>query len=268
MSTLLVTGAAGRVGRAVRPSLRQQFSLRCFDRHATPDPAPGEQVVIGDLNDPHALHAAVDGVDGVLHLAAVHGLGLTFDASLDVNYRAMIALLDATRHAGVGRFVYASSHHVFGAHRRDGFDASEARPAPDAHYGLGKAFGELACSLYAHRFGLRTLVVRIGNADPTVTDDRTLRLWVSARDLAQLFAIGFTHPEITFDVVYGVSRCPAPLFVDPVGERLGFRPQDHAVDHLDPQFVAYDAMPDRLGRDFVGGAYAVADLPRHPSGDA
>jgi uronate dehydrogenase len=268
MRTILVTGAAGRVGTAIRPHLREHFALRCFDLHPPPDPAPGEQVVTGDLNDPGALQAALDGVDGVLHLAAVHGLALTFDASLDVNYRAMVALLDATRHAGVGRFVYASSHHVLGAHRRDAFVTSGATPAPDAHYGLGKAFGELACALYAHRFGVRTLVVRIGNADPTVTDDRTLRLWVSARDLAQLFAIGFRHPDITFDVVYGVSHCPAPLFVDPVGQRLGFRPQDHAADHLDPHFVVYDAMPARLGRDFVGGAYAVAELPRHPSEDA
>ncbi|MBW6455036.1 MAG: NAD-dependent epimerase/dehydratase family protein, partial [Trueperaceae bacterium] len=156
---------------------------------------------------------------------------------------------------------YASSHHVYGLHRRAGFDHASQPLAPDAFYGLGKAFGELACSLYAHRYGLRTLVVRIGNADPTVADDRALSLWVSARDLAALFTIGLTHPDVRFDVVYGVSRCPNPVFHDEVAVRLGYRPVDRAEDHLAPGFVPYEAMPERLGRDFVGGAYAVVALP-------
>ncbi len=268
MDKILITGAAGRVGTAVRPYLRERFALRNFDVLPVPDLAPGEEMVVGDLNDARDVRAAVAGVDAVLHLACVHGLGLTFEASLDANYRALAALLEATRQAGVTRFVYASSHHVFGLHRRDGFDPGVAALAPDAYYGLSKAFGELACSMYAHRYGLRTLIVRIGNADPQVADDRALRLWVSARDLAQLFAIGFDHEAIAFDVVYGVSICPAPLFSDARAERLGYRPLDRAEDHLATDFVPYEAMPPRLGRDFVGGAYVMAELPRHLEEDA
>ncbi len=268
MDKVLITGAAGRVGRAIRPFLRERFALRHFDLLAVPDPDPREEVVVGDLNAPHDLRAALDGVDAVLHLACVHGLALSFEDSLDANYRATLALLEATREAGVNRFVYASSHHVFGAHRREGFDAATLPLAPDAHYGLGKAFGELACSMYAHRFGLRTLIVRIGNADPTVADDRALRLWVSARDLAELFAIGVAHPAIGYDVVYGVSTCPSPLFDDPVARRLGFQPRDRAEDHLDAGFVPYEAMPPRLGRDYVGGAYALTRLPTQLGDDA
>lgn len=115
--------------------------------------------------------------------------------------------------------------------------------------------------MYAHRYGIRTLVVRIGNADPTVADARALRLWTSGRDMAQLFAIGATHPDLAYEVVYGVSICPEPIFVDPVATRLGYRPVDRAEAHLAPDFLPYDAMPARLGRDFVGGAYAVVDLP-------
>ena len=263
MDTVLITGAAGRVGTAVRPHLCQRYALRNFDVLPVPDLAPGEEMVLGDLNDAPAVRAAVDGVDAVLHLACVHGHELSFEASLDANYRALIALLEATRRAGVKRFVYASSHHVFGLHRREGFEAGTAPLAPDAYYGLSKAFGELACSMYAHRYGLRTLVVRIGNADPQVADDRALRLWVSARDLAQMFAIGISHEAIGFDVVYGVSSCPSPLFEDARAARLGYQPLDRAEDHLAPDFVPYEAMPQRLGRDYVGGAYVMIELPRH-----
>jgi uronate dehydrogenase len=268
MDKILITGAAGRVGTAVRPFLAERFALRSFDLRPATDPAPGEEVVVGDLNAAGDLAAALEGVDAVLHLACALGLELGFEASLDANYRATVALLEATRRAGVRRFVYASSHHVFGAHRRDGFDPYALPLAPDAYYGLGKAFGELACSLYAHRFSLQTLVVRIGNVDPTVSDDRTLRLWVSARDLAQLFAIGLEHPRIAFEVVYGVSICPSPLFPDPVARRLGYEPVDRAEDHLDPDFLSYEAMPARLGRDYVGGAYTMAELPPHLEEDA
>lgn len=267
MQRILITGAAGRVGRAVRPYLRQRFALRHLDLVPV-DAGPGEEAIVGDLNDAAVLRAALEGVDAVVHLAAVHGHGLTFEASLDTNYRAVVALLEATQRSGVRRFVYASSHHVFGLHPRAGFDPLTAPLAPDAYYGLGKAFGELACAMYAHRYGLRTLVVRIGNADPEVADDRALRLWVSARDLAQLFAIGVEHPDVGYAVVYGVSTCPQPLFVDPNAARFGYAPLDRAEDHLAPGFIPFEAMPERLGRDHVGGAYVAAPLPSHLEEDA
>lgn len=263
MQRILITGAAGRVGTAVRPHLGQRYALRSLDLIPVSDAGPGEETIVGDLNDAAVLRAALDGVDAVVHLACVHGHALTFEASLDANYRAVVALLEATQRSGVRRFVYASSHHVFGLHRREGFDAHTAPLAPDAYYGLSKAFGELACAMVAHRYGLRTLVVRIGNADPQVGDDRALRLWVSARDLAQLFAIGIEHPEVRYDVVYGVSICPQPLFDDAHAARLGYAPRDRAEAHLAPGFVPFDAMPERLGREYVGGAYVPAPLPTH-----
>lgn len=261
VETLLITGAAGRVGTALRPWLRREFRLRLFDLSPVDDLTDDEASVVGDLTRDDDVRAAVDGVSVVLHLACVHGPDLGFEASLDANYRAQIALLDAVRNAGVRRFVYASSHHVLGMHRRAEFPGEMAEFAPDAFYGLGKAFGELACALYARKFGLETFVIRIGNADPTVRDDRALRMWVSARDLARLITIGSKDPRIVYDVVYGVSECPEPLFTNARAAELGYRPIDRAIDYLDPAFVSYEAMPDALGREWVGGAYAVASLP-------
>lgn len=265
--TLLVTGAAGRVGRALRPFLRRRYDLRLHDRVAVPDPVAGETVHVGDLIDAADVREAASGVDGVVHLAAVHGIGLRFADSIDANFRGTMHVAEAVRAEGIERLVYASSHHVHGLHPRDGFAGDDASLAPDAVYGLGKAYGELAVTTYARRYDVRTLIVRIGNADPTVTDDRTLRIWTSARDLAQLVSIGLDHPDVRCDVVYGVSACPRPLYRNRRAECLGYRPMDRAEDHLDPAFLTYDAMPPELGRDWVGGAYAVSDLPA-PEGDA
>lgn len=259
---ILITGASGRVGSAIRPYLRPEFDLRLFDL-APPatGPAEGEEVVVGDLASVADVREALHGVDAVLHLACVHGFGLTFEQSLDANYRAVLVLLQESASAGVERFVYASSHHVLGAYRQAGFDAAGRDVAPDAFYGLGKAFGEAACAMYARRFGLRVFTVRIGNADPTVSDGRTLRMWTSARDLASLFALGLRLEGLEHEVVYGVSACPDPMFDNARAFTLGYRPQDRAEENLAPGFRPYGAMPPELGPDWVGGAYAAAPLP-------
>src|SRR5690606_33034266 len=113
---LLVTGAAGRVGTALRPYLRRSYDLRLHDRVAAPAPLDGETVVVGDLASYGAVRAAVAGVDAVLHLACVHGLDLRFEDSLDANFTGVVNLLDALREHDVKRLVYASSHHVLGLH--------------------------------------------------------------------------------------------------------------------------------------------------------
>lgn len=263
--TLLVTGAAGRVGTGLRPYLRQSFDLRLFDRVPAQQPQSGESVVVGDLADYGEVRRAVAGADAVLHLACVHGLELRFAESLPTNFTGTMNLLEAMRDAGTQRHVYASSHHVLGAHSSSGWRAPVADDtlelAPDAVYGLGKAFGELASRMYAERYGIRTMVVRIGNADASVGDGRSLRMWTSARDLAQLIEIGLSDERVRFEVVYGVSRSPQPLFANDRAMELGYRPRDDAADHLAPGFVPYDDMPERLGRDYVGGAYAANDLP-------
>lgn len=261
---LLVTGAAGRVGTALRPYLREHSDLRLLDKVPTPDPEPDESVV-GDLSDYTTVLAATQGVDAVLHLACVHGLDLRFEDSIPTNFSGTMNVLEALRATGVTRHVYASSHHALGAHPTAGLTpeaATDLELAPDAVYGLGKAFGELASRMYAERYGIKTMIIRIGNADPQVGDGRSLRMWTSARDLAHLVEIGLSDERVVCDVVYGVSRSPEPLFANPRAAELGYRPLDDARDNLAPGFVSYDAMPPELGRDSVGGAYAVRDLPR------
>lgn len=265
MPTLLITGAAGQVGSALRPLLRKHYNLRLFDRREPMDLAslaPNEQMLVGDLCDPACVMRAVEGADAILHLACVHGPAIQFDATVQPNYNATLYLLEAAQRFGVKRFVFASSHHVLGQYRSDGtgrFD--ELPPAPDSYYGISKVFGEAACAAYALRGGAAAFVIRIGNADAQVSDARRLRMWVSARDLAQLVRIGIEHPEVRNEVVYGVSESPQPMFANTRARALGYQPQDNALDFKAPDFLDYDAMhPSASGRDHVGGVYAASEL--------
>jgi uronate dehydrogenase len=260
MKTILVTGAAGGVATRVRPWLREHYALRLLDLHAATDLVANETALVGDITDRGCVERAVEGVDGVLHLACAYSLDIDFEATLDANYRAQLYLLDACHQFNVPRFVFASSHHVLGQHRIDGFAGDAAPVAPDGFYALSKVFGEAACSLYAHRHGLKALSIRIGNADDLVSDGRRQHIWVSGRDLAQLIRIGFEHDDITSDVVYGVSRCPSPFFENARAIELGYTPCDSALGHLSPEFVPRGDMPPSAGPDFVGGPYVPQPL--------
>lgn len=256
---LVMTGAAGHMGADLRPLLRQGYDLRLAARGPL-RPEPGESFRQGDLTDAAYCRHLVAGADGVLHLAGAVGPGLSFEQTLDGNYRALLVLLEACRRAGVPRFIFASSHHALGLHPADRLLADAAEPAPDGYYGLSKIFGEAACAMYARRYGLQVLAIRIGNADALCVDGRRERIWLSARDMVQLVGIGMTQAEPGFRVVPGVSQVADPVFDMAGAAVLGYRPQDHAADNRAPGFRPLADLP-AADTAHVGGYFATLDLP-------
>jgi uronate dehydrogenase len=256
---ILVTGAAGAVGRLLTPLLRADYSLRLCDLRPM-EPSCGEAVQ-GDLADPAFARRMVAGVDGVVHLAGLVASQVSFEDTLHGNYRALLSLLEACRHGNVRRFIFASSHHIIGLRPSNEVYGEAAVPAPDSFYGLSKAFGEAACAMYAYRFGISTLVVRIGNADPQVADGRRERLWISGRDLAQLVQIGMTAGALRYEIVYGVSNCPDAIFSNEAAKQLGYRPVDSAAECHGPAFRALRELGAEDGPDRVGGRFAADSLP-------
>lgn len=259
--TILITGAGGRVGTLLRPLLRQNYLLRLIDINAIDDPQEGEQVVHGDLADPEIASLVMRGAAGVVHLAAAVSPNIDFAGTYRPNYVAILNLLEAARRHDVKRFVFASSHHAVGMLSSADPVPSEALPAPDGFYGLSKAFGEAACAMYSHRFGIRTLIVRIGNVDPQIVDGRRERLWTSGRDLAQIIEIGLAEGNYQHEVVHGLSRCPRPLLSNESALRLGFEPRDCATENHASTFVPLDSLTAKDGIDFIGGFFAVTELP-------
>ncbi len=257
---ILLTGAAGRVGQLLTPLLRERFALRLCDLSPMPLAMPEDEVLQGDLADQAFASQAVAGVDGVVHLAGLVASLVSFEDTLSGNYRAVLALLEACRLQGAPRFVFASSHHILGLHPSVRVYDEQTPLAPDGFYGLSKAFGEAACAMYAMRFGIRTLVIRIGNADPLVTDARRERIWISGRDLAQLVTIGLTHRDVGYEIVHGVSRCPSPIFSCEAAVRLGYQPEDEAGDHHAASFRSRKELTPEDGFSLAGGRFAADPL--------
>ncbi len=64
---------------------------------------------------------------------------------------------------------------------------------PDSHYAVSKCFGESLASLYADKYNIKSMSIRIGSALPKAADKRFLSTWISFRDLVQLVSIGLKN---------------------------------------------------------------------------
>ncbi len=104
---LLITGGAGRIGRKLRAELADRVALiRTFDRIPAPDLRPNEEGIVGELGDMAALQAAMEGIDGILHLAGVPN-EQPFETMLQNNVIGTWNVYEAAFRQGVRRVVSA-----------------------------------------------------------------------------------------------------------------------------------------------------------------
>jgi len=258
MKHILLTGASGLVGTALRPWLAKTYDrVHLTDRQPLPSPpAANETFTQGDITELSFVSRLLDGVDGIAHLAGLVGAKYTYHDVLGPNFTGTYNIYEAARLAGISRVVYASSHHAVGFHPRGTPIDHTTAPRPDGYYGLSKAFGEATGSYFADAYGLHVLAIRIGYVGENVVNERRLHTWISARDLAQLIHLGLTAPDLGYQVVYGISENPDPFFDNANATRLGYRPQDRALDHLaDPALS--EAKPDETSLEgrLIGGQF-------------
>ena len=137
-------------------------------------------------------------------------------------------------------------------------------PRPDSRYGVSKVFGEALASLYADKYGMQVFCIRIGNVNPAPIDKRRLSIWLSPRDLAQLVTIGIEHPEIRFEVVYGVSANTRSWYDNANARRLGYRPQDDS-EAFAAEVLARERPGDPTAELYQGGAFTVEEQIPNPA---
>lgn len=262
---LLITGAAGLVGRAMRRELRAACPrMRLLDVAPITDAEPGDDVVTASIADLPAMTAAMRGTRAVLHLGACT-TEAPIEAQVEGNVVGAWNVYEAARVAGVERVVFASSHHVVGYYPRRRRIGTDAPLRPDSRYGLTKAFGEGAGALFADKHGLRVLCIRIGYAGDAPVDRRRLSVWVSWRDLAQLVRIGLEHPSLRYAVVYGVSDNARGFYDNRAAFDLGYAPRDRAEDHAAAVLAATGPEPpDEVGTMVMGGHFANLDHAGDP----
>src|SRR5512147_1972829 len=157
---ILITGAAGNLGRVLRERLRGSFPvLRLSDRAEMAPAEAGEEVVRCDLADAEATQRLCAGVDAILHFGG-RSLEGSWPEVLGPNIVGAINLWEGARLAGVERIIFASSNHVVGLYRRSETLDHHVTPRPDGRYGLSKAFGEDLAALYAYKHGIKAFCMR------------------------------------------------------------------------------------------------------------
>jgi uronate dehydrogenase len=223
---ILLTGAAGNLGRELRPRLKRYCDrLRLSDRADLGTVADGEELVQADLADKAAVHRLLDGVDVVVHMGGV-STEQAWSAILDANIVGLVHLYEAARAHGVKRIVFASSNHVTGFYRQDQVVSPQDPIRPDGFYGLSKAFGEGLAQLYWDRFRIETVSLRIGSSFAAPRDRRMLATWLSYDDAERLVMAALSAPVVGHTILYGVSDNPLTWWDNTSARHIGFRPQD------------------------------------------
>ncbi|HTN64188.1 MAG TPA: NAD(P)-dependent oxidoreductase [Devosia sp.] len=258
---ILITGAGGLVGSGIRPYLADQFAeVVLLDRKAPMAVASNERIIVGELSDRAVLADAMAGVTGVIHLACAHGFTISFEETIDSNYRGLVRLLEAFVDAGGSHFVYASSHHGWGYYPRGELVRELDPPRPDGWYGVSKVFGEAAIAHLADANGFSALSLRIGNCGPAVTDERCTHMWTSFRDVATLAALGLQRAELGHRAVFATADCADPFFDNSGLADIGFVTQDRPEDNLANPSIATEPKAGGLFGLVVGGGYATSNL--------
>jgi uronate dehydrogenase len=255
MQKILITGAAGDVGTRLRKLLKGVYSLRVSDIRKPADLGADDEFVAADLGDYEQTKQITAGIDGIVHLGgySVEGPWETIHKS---NIVGCYNLFEAAYRSGVKRIVFASSNHAVGFYLRDRKIGVDVTLRPDSRYGVSKAFGEAVGALYADKHGLRVTCIRIGNVNDKPLDKRRLSIWVKPEDLAQLIRIGLEHPDIRFEIFYGVSDNEAGWWDNSNARRFGYRPQFRSEIFRDEAMAAQAKLPaDPIGGRFQGGPF-------------
>ena len=226
--TLLMTGAAGGLGQAMRPRLAAHcHTLRLSDVAPMAPAQAGEEVVQADLADAPAVMSLVRGCQAIVHFGGV-STEKPWQPILEANIMGLYHLYEAARLHGVKRIVYASSNHVMGYYRQSEVVDAQSPPRPDGLYGVSKAFGENLSRLYFDRYGIETACVRIGSSFPEPVDRRMLATWLSYDDLYRLVLACLTTPVLGHSIIYGTSNNSVSWYDNRLARHIGFVPQDSA----------------------------------------
>ncbi len=256
MQNVLITGAAGDVGSRLRKLLKGVYPrVRLSDLRRPADLSPDEEFVAADLSDFAAVEQIVAGMDGIIHLGG-HSVEGPWPVILNANIVGCYHLFEAAYRAGVKRVVFASSNHAVGFYPREPRIGIDVTVRPDSRYGVSKAFGEAIGAFYADKHGLRVTCVRIGNVNDAPIDERRLAIWLKPEDLVQLVRIGLEHPDIQFEIFYGVSDNAAAWWDNSNAGRFGYRPQGQAEQFRKQAMAAQAALPaDPVGDRYQGGTF-------------
>ena len=250
---ILVTGAAGLLGRAVTYHLHDAgYAVTALDRIAGPA-ATGVHWIVDDLSDRTRIEEQLAPMDAVVHCAAyATPQAAREDIVLTGNVTATTNILLAAEAAGICRFVYASSQSALGLAYAPEIIPPDSLPVDETHpcrpregYALSKQVCEQICAMVAGRSGLVVTALRFPviwaaerfaehtakrRGDPAQAA-KSQWAYIDLRDAARACRIAIDHEGQRGFALYNIAA-PWPFALADAEETLT---------------AAYGARPRRLG---------------------
>jgi len=235
---VLVTGAGGYIGRIVARDLAAHHQVRGVDMR----PMEGlEDQRVLDLNDYEAVCEAMDGMDGVAHLAwpmrKYEGYDLRENSALGAGVRGLYHLLQAAVDRNIKRFVFQSTINVTAPSWDNWRLTEEELPRPGiAGYTLGKTLAEEVCRSFSRCHDVTIPVIRFGGVftleeegyESAAPDRHGIpSSCVERRDIAQAYHLALTRPlPSRFEIFHIFHRRPGERFpIDKARRILGWEPR-------------------------------------------
>lgn len=174
MHKILVTGGAGFIGSNLSEELlRRNYKVRCLDNFATGHfkniesllANPNFELIVGDIRNIEDCQKAVDGVDYVLHEAALGSVPRSIKdpiMSNSVNVGGFLNMLVASRDAKVKRFIYAASSSTYGDSKTLP-KVEDVIGKPLSPYAITKYVNELYADVFSKTYGLECIGLRYFN---------------------------------------------------------------------------------------------------------
>jgi uronate dehydrogenase len=223
---LLLTGAAGRIGRAIRPVLDQRWDVIATD-------LAGTGMAALDVTDLAACRRYCRGVDAVVHLAGDPNPGAGWETLLPANVIGTHNIAQAAMDARVRRLVLASSAQAVAGYPPGRQIRAEDRVRPPNLYGATKAWAEAIGSWVAATSATTVVVLRIGAYLPAqpageAATPRNRAAWLSPGDAARLVVAAVTA-DVDYFVANGISANRYQhLDLATTRAAIGYQPVDDA----------------------------------------
>jgi nucleoside-diphosphate-sugar epimerase len=269
---IVVTGSAGRAGRAIHIRLSHEYDVIGID--TTPS---STSEVVGDFTDPTLLARALTGADAVVHTAALHAPHVPYLSEATfrrINVDGTRRLLDAATAAGVKRIVFTSTTALYGAAAtpagRAGWVDEDLSPEPQTIYHHTKLEAEQLLEQAAQQGGPSLRIIRMSRCFPEpvqVMAAFRLHRGVDVRDVAAAHAAAVEHAGAAVErfVISGVT----PFLPEDVEALAHDAPA--VLTERTPELVRRYAergwvLPTTIDRVY-SPARAIAELGWHPRFD-
>ena len=263
---LLLTGAAGDIGKHLRKTLASQTThLRLTDRMPMGDAAPHEEIFETDLGVLEPVLKMTRDVDAIVHFGGASRERVWEDI-LNSTIQGSYNIYEAARKNGVKRVVFASSIHAVGYTPVEDVPDTRAPHRPDTLYGLSKCFVEDLARLYFDKYGIETVALRICSCFSHPVERRQLWSWLSYDDCTRLVISALSAPRVGFSVIYGTSGNSERGVSNVHATHIGYAPQDSADPYRDAVETSTERPnPHEDKVKYVGGWFTELG---HPDDDA